>query len=130
MEQRKKKKQEYMQKNDILVSDLQKKKMKKITFSCCNTANPDCNNIANAFIKRMKVKTVVGFDGSALFDYSDNKLKKGKGSQPTWNTYVERERKVGIHLPGSTPIMGNVPIRKRMGKRTYKNGKWSPIVYY
>lgn len=42
-----------------------------------NTANPDCYNVANAFIKRMDVKSLDGFDGGAMFDYSDNTLKKG-----------------------------------------------------
>lgn len=59
--------------------------MKKITLSCCNTANPDCDNIADAFIKRMNVKTVVGFDGGAYFDY--NKEEINSGTRKT--TYME-----------------------------------------
>lgn len=38
---------------DVLISQLAKKSMKKLTLSSCNTANPDCYNVANAFIKRM-----------------------------------------------------------------------------
>ena len=49
-----------------------RKRIRKITFSTCNTANPDCYNVADAFIKRMKVREVDGFDGGALFDYSDS----------------------------------------------------------
>lgn len=98
--------------------------MKKLTLSSCNTANPDCYNVANAFIKRMNVKSVDGFDGGALFDYSDNTLKKGKGSQPTWNKYVKKECVLKFGIP---PLYVYEPTRERMGLRKYRNGRWSPI---
>ena len=118
----------YDRSKDILVSELAKKKIGKLTFSCCNTANPDCYNVANAFIKRMKVKTVIGFDGGALFDYSDNRLKKGTGVQHTWNKYVTyRDFFAGYIGIIPVPYYTYEPVRERMGIRTYKNGRWSEI---
>lgn len=104
--------------------------MKKITLSCCNTANPDRDNIAEAFIKRMNVKTVVGFDGGAYFDYKKKKLTAGQGRQHTWNKYVQHSYQyVGRAWPFGTPIYEWKPIRERMGKRTYRNGAWSSLKY-
>ena len=118
---------------DIVVSDLKRKKIKKMTFSCCNTANPDCANIANAFIKRMKkIDIVIGFDGGAYFDYEygEHKLKKGNGPQPTWNKYVpKRSKQYKLGPLSFTLPFVKEPIRERMGMRTYKNGNWSSIKY-
>lgn len=120
-------------KNDRIVAHLKnghkKKKfnINKITFSSCNTANPDCDNIAQAFIDRMKVRTVVGFDGGAYYDYNDNTLKKGAGSQHTWNKYVKRQNVIYIHKWCFTSIAYCQPVRERMGLRTYQNGKWDPV---
>ena len=123
---------EFRTSNDIVVSELKKKKIKKITFSCCNTANPDCANVADAFIKRMKkIDTVVGFDGGAYFDYDygEHKLKKGSGYQATWEKYVPRQNKVRFRLSLFRFPFYREPIRERMGQRVYKNRKWSPIKY-
>lgn len=106
------------------VSNLARKRIRKITFSTCNTANPDCYNVADAFIKRMKVREVDGFDGGALFDYSDSTLKKGNGEQHTWNKYVEKELTFKAGFPS---MYVYEPTRERMGLRKYRNGKWSSV---
>ncbi len=115
--------------NDIFASRLARKKIKNLTFSCCNTANPDCYSIADAFIRRMKITNeVIGFDGGAYFDYDDNTLKEGGGNQETWHKYVE----YGYYDKGyifATRYGMWEPERERMGKRIYKNGSWSPIKY-
>ena len=100
------------------VSNLARKRIRKITFSTCNTANAD------AFIKRMKVREVDGFDGGALFDYSDSTLKKGNGEQYTWNKYVEKELTFKAGFPS---MYVYEPTRERMGLRKYRNGKWSSV---
>ena len=114
---------------DILVSSLKKKTIKKITFSCCNTANPDCYNIANSFIKRMRVKKVVGFDGGARFNYKKEKLEKGfDDNQNTWRKYAPI-KKAPMSVAGPA-IIGDDYRRKRMGKRKYEHGRWDAVKYY
>lgn len=122
---------EYDAEKDVLVSDLMRKKITKLTFSCCNTANPDCYNIANAFIRQMSVKKVIGFDGGARFDYDDQKLKKGFDvNQETWRKYVKTKPLSTMKAVNGSAISVETPIRKRMGKRTYSYGRWSAIDYY
>lgn len=120
----------YKKERDVEVSKLPVRKMRCIIFSCCNTANPDCENIADAFIKRMKVKAVVGFDGGAYFNYDKQRLEKGTGSQPTWNKYVGKGRFVNyIGFVPYVPFDYDEPVRERMGIRTYSRGRWSAIRY-
>lgn len=112
------------EKTDIDVPSLKRKKIRKMIFSCCNSANPDCYNIADAFIKKAKgIKSVLGFDGGSLFNYESNKLEKGKGNQITWNKYVPT---VVLHKRFLFfSYDWEEPTRKRMGKRKYENGKWA-----
>ena len=113
--------------NDILVSELTRKKMRKLTFSCCNTANPDCYNIADAFIATMNVRQVDGFDGGAYFNYETNTLEMGHGSQPTWWRYVPKTL-VDVGYVGWVPYYQEVATRERMGMRTYRYGRWSKLI--
>lgn len=113
--------------NDILVSELARKKMRKLTFSCCNTANPDCYNIADAFIAAMNVRQVDGFDGGALFNYETNTLEMGRGFQRTWWRYVPKTL-VKIGNVGFVPYYQEVASRERMGIRTYRYGRWSKLI--
>ena len=122
---------EYDSQKDVLVTDLKRKNIQRLVFSCCNTANPDCYNIANAFIRRMAVKEVVGFDGGARFDYDDNKLKKGfDANQNTWLKYVKTKCEASAQAVNGSAVGVARAVRKRMGRRVYKQGHWSAIDYY
>ncbi len=113
-----------------MVSDLKSQKIKKITFSCCNTANPDCENIADAFIRKMRVKNVVGFDGGARFDYDEQRLEEGfERNQDTWRKYAPTIPNPSMVVNGSAVRLEKY-ARKRMGKRVYRNGQWSAIKYF
>ncbi|OSA94473.1 UNVERIFIED_ORG: hypothetical protein B2H93_08235 [Clostridium botulinum] len=116
---------------DILISDLEKKKMNELYFSSCNSANPDAQNTASAFENVVDANEITGWDGGTVYAYNDEKPEKseevagGEGSykdedtygvlpenslapaettgQPTWWRYVPRDSE-------------GWPIRKRQGK--------------
>ena len=83
--------------------------MNWLTFSACNTGNPDVYNLAYAFKIRMTIdKYIIAWDGGTMFDYDTKELKAGGplSNQHTWNKYVDK-------------IMG-MPIRTRIGYRQIK----------
>ena len=100
---------------DITVGDLDAKNIGKLTFSVCNSANPDAYNLTYAFMQQMNISEIIGWDGGTAFNYSIEKLEagaKGKNHQETWY------RLVGKNDNGS-------PKRKRYGKRRFvHNGTW------
>ncbi|WP_252237281.1 hypothetical protein [Clostridium sp. ZBS17] len=120
------------QKNkDILISDLDKKKMNELYFSSCNSANPDAQNTASAFEDVVDANEITGWDGGTVYSYNDKEREKseevagGEGrledweykftdkglliyptsskGQPTWWKYVPKDEY-------------GWPVRKRQGK--------------
>ena len=100
------------------VSKLNWKEMEWLTFSTCNSANPDVYNLACAFKKRMTVKQYISaWDGGTVFDYSEGKLLRGgydsgnwaKDSigQHSWYKYVDK-------------TWYGEPTRRRIGYRQIK----------
>ena len=112
-------------KTSITVAQLNKKYIHRLTFSSCNTANPDSYNIVYAFMQRMNMFEVTGWDGGTVFDYKifgGGKLKAGapgKGNQSTWYKNVQKNS-------------NGLPVRKRYGKRKFyqKNGIWTEYTSY
>ena len=75
--------------------------MEWLTFSTCNSGNPDVYNLAYAFKLRMTINQyIVAWDGGTIFDYSTGQLLRGgynsgnwvKDSlgQYTWYKYVDK----------------------------------------
>ncbi|NFI53355.1 hypothetical protein FDA52_10295 [Clostridium botulinum] len=120
---------------DILISDLDKKKINELYFSSCNSANPDAQNTASAFENVVDANEITGWDGGTVYGYNDKEREKseevtgGEGSykdedkygvlpenslapayttgQPTWWKYVPRDSE-------------GWPTRKRQGKVTIR----------
>ncbi|MBC2438870.1 hypothetical protein, partial [Clostridium saccharobutylicum] len=118
---------------DILISDLDKKKMNELYFSSCNSANPDAGeNTATAFEDVADANEITGWDGGTVYQYDDEEptnsieVAGGEGGyekfemkftdgcgwhlvptetkgQPTWWKYVEKDE------------FGN-PVRERKGR--------------
>ncbi|MBC2411628.1 hypothetical protein HGI59_08830 [Clostridium saccharobutylicum] len=117
---------------DILISDLNNKKMNELYFSSCNSANPDARNVASEFSKIVEANRITGWDGGTVYKYNDEEPEKseevagGEGGyskaemkftdgcgwhlvptetsgQPTWWKYVKKDE------------FGN-PVREREGK--------------
>ena len=96
------------------VNDLAWKSIEHLTFSVCNSGNPDIYNLAYAFKKRMTIKYIHAWDGGTIFDYKTGQLLRGgyntgnwkkdiKG-QRTWYDYVEKKA-------------NGEPVRYRQGYR-------------
>ena len=95
---------------DIAVSDLAWKHMDWLTFSACNTGNPDVYNLAYALKIKMTVnKYIIAWDGGTIFDYNTNELKAGgpNSNQHTWYKYVDK-------------TWYGAPKRERIGYRQIK----------
>ena len=102
------------------VEKLEPKTVEWLTFSTCNSGNPDVYNLAYAFKKKMNIKQyIVAWDGGTIFDYStgqllrggydsDNWIKDGIG-QHTWKKYVDKN-------------WYGKPNRKRIGYRQIPGG--------
>lgn len=94
---------------DVLISDLDKKEISDLYFSTCNSANPDIQNVTDAFDRIVDANTITGYDGTALYYYNDANLIESYedqsygGQEDTFFAYVGRDAN------------GN-PIRKKQGK--------------
>ena len=108
----------FAKEGDYTVDNLNWKKMQWLTFSTCNSGNPDVYNLAYAFKKRMTIEQyIVAWDGGTVFDYSTNQLLRGgynsgnwvKDSigQHSWYKYVDK-------------TWYGEPLRKRIGYRQIK----------
>ena len=91
----------YAKDGDYTVNDLNWKNMEWLTFSTCNSGNPDVYNLAYAFKLRMTINQyIVAWDGGTIFDYSTGKLISGGYNsgywtkdiigQYTWYKYVDK----------------------------------------
>lgn len=94
--------------DNIVVNNLVSKRMKWLTFSTCNSGNPDVYNLAYAFKLQMAVdKFITAWDGGTYYNYQYEVLMPGTGWQPTWNKYVDK-------------TWYGVPKRQRLGRREIK----------
>lgn len=94
---------------DVYINKLQYREIHALTFSSCNTANPDVYNLAYAFMVDHNVSQIIGFDGGSFYDYKERKLIAGAAGTPqgTFDNY-------------------NTTGRRRIGKRVFSkyNGSW------
>lgn len=70
---------------DYTVNNLDWKQMEWLTFSTCNSGNPDVYNLAYAFKLRMTINQyIVAWDGGTVFDYDSGQLMRGGYNSGNW----------------------------------------------
>ncbi len=98
--------------NNVEISNLDSKNIKKLIFSSCNSGNPDVYNVAYAFMKTNKIENeVIAGDGGLYFNYEAGGILEAGGPrshQSTWKKYVEKK-------------WFFFPVRERLGIRVLKD---------
>ncbi len=99
--------------DNVEISTLNSKTIKRLIFSSCNTGNPDVYNVAYAFMKTNEIEDwVIAGDGGVYFNYEAGGVLEAGGprsNQSTWKKYVKRE---GLFFS---------PVRERLGLRVLKD---------
>ncbi|HDK7169193.1 TPA: DUF1906 domain-containing protein [Clostridium botulinum] len=71
-------------KTDVAIPNLARKTIDYLYFSSCNSANPDINNVAEAFKKITDASTIIGWDGGTIFNFAKEEDEKGPDSSDKW----------------------------------------------
>ena len=102
---------------DTSIETLAPKTIGTLTFSSCNSGNPDIYNMTYAFMQRMNItKQITAWDGGTSFSYRWNMLRAGAAgeeNQHTWYKFVDRDA-------------NGHPVRTRWGQRQWyrMNSEW------
>ena len=119
------KKSNYFPPNSVSVWDLKVKEIKFLMFSTCNSGNPDCYNLAKAFIDHMPgISYLSAWDGGTVFDYSDNggTLKVVGTPGDIWEKFVPIKSAEYSNSGGFTIYN---PARDWLKQRVYNSTGWT-----